>query len=132
VTLRFLVDTDWAIEYLKGRAEIVERLDTTKSAGLGISIISLAELYEGVHYSRDPKQSEEGLNKFLSGVEILGLDAETCRIFGQQRGRLRKEGRLVGDFDTLIAATCLRHNLTLFTNNRRHFEVFEQLTIESL
>jgi tRNA(fMet)-specific endonuclease VapC len=116
-----LVDTDWAIEYLKGRPAVVERLDAARQKGLGISIISLAELHEGVYYSKDPQRSEAGLRKFLSGIEVIGLDEEICRVFGQQRGRLRKEGRLVGDFDTLIAATCLHYDLTLFTNNRRHF-----------
>jgi predicted nucleic acid-binding protein len=34
--------------------------------------------------------------------------------------------------DHLIAASSLRHNLTLLTNNRRHFEHIEGLRIESL
>ncbi len=100
--------------------------------GLGISIISVAELQEGIFYSKDPKRSKLGFEQFLSGVEIVPLDEEICRIFGKERGRLRKVGKRVGDFDTLIAATCIRHSLILFTNNRRHFDVFQDLTIESI
>ena len=132
MTIRFLVDTDWAIEYLRGKSEVVARLKSARQDGLGISIISLAELYEGVHYSRDPEKSETGLRQFLSGLTFVGIDEEICQIFGRERGRLRKEGRRVGDFDTLIAATCLRHNLELFTNNRRHFEVFDNLKFQSV
>lgn len=128
---RSLLDTDWIIDYLKGQEEVVERLSHLWAEGLAISIISLAELYEGVHYSRDPERSESALDDFVSGVEVVGLNMEICRLFGKLRGRLRKSGRLVGDFDILIAATCLRHDLTLFTNNRRQFEVFESLRIES-
>lgn len=39
---------------------------------------------------------------------------------------------MIGDFDLLIAATCLRHGLTLCSNNRRHFEAVEGLQILSL
>ena len=49
-----LVDTDWAIHYLHGRQDIMDRLEVLKHEGLGLSIISLAELYEGIYYSRNP------------------------------------------------------------------------------
>ena len=114
---RCLLDTDWIIDYLKGQTRVVERLNKLWVDGLGISIISLAELYEGVYYSSDPERSGKALDDFLSGVEVIGLDMETCRLFGRLRGQLRQKGQLVGDFDTLIAATCFRHDLTLFTNN---------------
>lgn len=128
---RSLLDTDWIIEYLNGQQAVVERLERVGPEGLAISIISLAELYEGVHYSKDPARSEAALDDFVSGLEVVNLDVQICRLFGELRGRLRKSGRLVGDFDTMIAATCLCRDLTLFTNNRRHFEVFEGLKLES-
>jgi predicted nucleic acid-binding protein len=62
----------------------------------------------------------------------VGIDEEICKRFGQERGKLRKEGRLIGDFDLLIAATCLCHSLTLLTNNRRHFEMIEGLQLLSV
>ena len=92
-------------------------------------MISLAELYEGVHYSQDPATSRAALVRFLSTVTVLPIDAEVCDIFGRERGRLRQRGTMIGDFDLLIAATALRHDLGLGTNNRRHFEVVEGLRI---
>jgi len=79
----------------------------------------------------DQQQNEKGLNDFLTGVSVVGVDDETSRIFGRERGRLRREGRRIADFDLLIASTCLRHNLTLLSNNRRHFEQVEGSTIIS-
>jgi predicted nucleic acid-binding protein len=96
-----------------------------------LSAISAAELWEGVYFSRDPKRSEVMLEEFLSAVVILGLDEEICKRFGQLRGSLRKRGQIIGDFDLLIAATALRHGMTLLTNNRKHFETIAGLQIES-
>lgn len=55
------VDTDWIIDHLNGVAAVTTRLNELRPVGLAVSIISLAELYEGVHYSRDPVRSEIAL-----------------------------------------------------------------------
>jgi predicted nucleic acid-binding protein len=68
----------------------------------------------------------------LEDVSLLGIDEEVCKIFGRARGRLRKAGQLIGDFDLLIAATALHYGLTVLTNNRQHFERVEGLQIESI
>jgi tRNA(fMet)-specific endonuclease VapC len=130
--LQYLIDTDWVIHYLNGRHDIVERLHVLRPDGLGLSVVALAELYEGVYSSRDPEKDEQGLNDFLRGVTVLGLDEETARIFGRERGRLRRAGQLIGDMDLFIAATALQYDLTLLTNNRRHFDRVDGLRIESM
>jgi tRNA(fMet)-specific endonuclease VapC len=130
--VRYLVDTDWVIHYLNGHAEIVSRIQEFGAQGLALSFISLAELYEGVFYSRDPGKGEAGLRAFLRGVVLLGLDDETTRIFGRERGRLRAQGQTISDFDLLIGATAIRHGLTILTNNRRHFELIQDLQIISV
>jgi tRNA(fMet)-specific endonuclease VapC len=131
--MTYLIDTDWAIDHLHQIERVTRRLEELAPEGLALSIISLAELYEGVYYARDPVESEAALQRFLDPeLTILGIDEATCKIFGKERGRLRAAGALVGDCDLLIGATALRHDLILLTNNRRHFERIEGLQIESL
>jgi tRNA(fMet)-specific endonuclease VapC len=132
MTLRYLIDTDWIIDHLNQIERVVNRLQELRPQGLAVSIISVAELYEGVHYSRDPEQSQRALEAFLEDVSVLGIDEEVCKLFGRERGRLRQQGTLIGDFDLLIAATGLHFGLTVLTNNRQHFERVEGLQIESL
>ncbi|MYA49171.1 MAG: type II toxin-antitoxin system VapC family toxin [Chloroflexi bacterium] len=130
--MAFLVDTDWAVDYLRGVSAVAERVAELAADGLGLSIISLAELYEGVYYSRDPEASSGALARFLRIVQVLPIDEAMCRIFARERGRLRAAGASIGDLDLLIGATALRHGLTLLTNNRRHFERLEGLGIVSV
>ena len=117
---------------MKGRRPFIERLRVLEEQGLAISVINLGELYEGVYGATEPEKREQGLKDFLQGVTVFGLDEETCRIFGQERQRLRRAGNLPGDMDLFIGATALRHNLIVLTNNRSHFERIESLRIESL
>jgi len=131
--MTYLIDTDWVIDHLNQIARVTRRLEELAPAGLALSIICLAELYEGVFYSRDPVESNAALQRFLNPeLTMLGVDEETCKIFGKERGRLRTAGALIGDCDLLIGSTALRHNLPLLTNNRRHFERIEGLRIESV
>ena len=130
--MNYLIDTDWSIDYLSGNQSIRDELSRLVIDELGISIVSVAELYEGVLYSYNPVEAESALRRFLEHeVVILGIDSDICRVFGRERGRLRRLGQMIGDMDILIAATCIRHNLTLLSNNRRHFEAIEGLEIIS-
>ena len=81
--------------------------------------------------SRNPTADEHSLRHFLEGVHLLGITSGTCEMFGRLRGKLRSEGRMIPDFDLMIAATALEHDLTLLSNNRRHFERIQGLRIES-
>ncbi len=131
--MKYLVDTDWVIDHLRQEQTVTRKLEELAPEGLAISIVSLAELYEGIFYSRDSEISEAAFRRFLHpDVAVLGLDDESCRVFGMERGRLRREGKIIGDMDLLIASTCLRHNLTLLTNNRRHFETVRGLEVISV
>jgi tRNA(fMet)-specific endonuclease VapC len=128
----FLVDTDWVIDHFNQVKPVTRRLRELQNEGLALSIISVAELWEGVFFSKVPERSEAALEVFLSGVVILVIDEEICKRFGRLRGSLRQQGRVIDDFDLLIAASALRHDLTLLTNNRRHFENIKGFRMESL
>ena len=131
--MKYLIDTDWVIDHLRQQERITKRLEELAPKGLAISIVSLAELYEGIYYSNNPAASEQALQQFLDPeLTILGVDEESAKIFGKERGRLRALGTLIGDCDLLIGATALRHDLTILTNNRTHFERIDGLRLESI
>jgi predicted nucleic acid-binding protein len=102
--LRYFVDTDGAIHWLHGHQRIQERMAELRERGLAFSAVSLAELWEGVCYSRHPQESEKHLHDFLKRVSHIGIDEEMCRLFGKERGRLRAEGRRIGDLSLATKA----------------------------
>ncbi len=131
--MKYLIDTDWVINHLKGEAQIVKKLEELAPEGVAISVISMAELYEGVYYSRDPIKSQKLLDEFLApDLKMLNVEQEICKVFGKERGRLRQQKKMISDFDLLIASTCLYYNLTLLSNNLKHYEMVKGLNIFSL
>ena len=126
-----MVDSDWAIDYMHGIEEVVQSLDELAPQGVGLSIISVAELYDGVVGARDPQRADEELQKFLDNVEVVPLNEPVCRIFAEERVRLRTSGNRIADLDLLIGTTAIYHRLTLLTNNGRRFERMQGLNIIS-
>ncbi len=127
---RYLLDTDWAVDYLAKKPAVVAAINGLPKATLSISAVSVGELHEGVHRSRNPAEKLENLSTFLSRLHVLDVTERTARVFGEQRARLRRKGRLIENLDLLIAATCLEHGLRLLTNNLAHFECIEGLEID--
>lgn len=127
--MRYLGDSDWIADYLVGKQVAAALLERLVSEGIGVSLITLGEIYEGIYHGRDPKRSEAGFRQFLAGVRILPLTRPIIQRFARIRGDLRRKGLLIGDPDLFIAATALHHELTLVTRNRRHFERISDLEV---
>jgi len=126
-----LLDTGWIIRHLRGAPAYTQTLRDLGAQNLAISVVSVAELYEGVHRADEPDAAERAVLTFLSDKAILPITQEICRLFGHHRAHLRQHNQLIGDVDLFIAATCLHHNLTLLTTNLRHFQRIKGLTAVS-
>jgi tRNA(fMet)-specific endonuclease VapC len=51
-------------------------------------------------------------------------------LYAIEKARLRKEGSPIDDFDILIGATAVTHNLTMVTNNTDHFKRIAGIVLE--
>ena len=115
--MKYLVDTDWVIDYLKGIDAAIQLLDVLALDGLAMSVISYGEVYEGIIYGRNVMQHEQAFQGFLEGVSVVSLTESTMKPFARIRGELRSKGQIIGDADILIAATAIDNGLTLLTHS---------------
>jgi tRNA(fMet)-specific endonuclease VapC len=104
MSLSYLIDTDWVIDHFHSVEKVVDKLEELASDGLAVSIISLAELYEGIYYSIDPIGNEGALKEFLGGISVIGIDEGICKVFGKERGELRLKGRTISVSISLLLA----------------------------
>ena len=127
--MRYLVDADWLIDAFIGRPDAVRTLDYLSPEGLAVSIIAVAELYEGAFGTPDPSPTLAAFREFLRGYAILPLTDPAAVRFAQVRATLRQQGQLIPDMDLLIAATAMEADLTLLTRNLRHFTRISDLRL---
>ena len=120
--MKYLVDSDWVVDYLAGKQQAVSLLTSVWLDGIAISLITLGEIYEGIYYGRDPQRSEAVFRQFLRSIDILPLHRSIMQRFARIRGDLRQRGQLIGDPDILIATTALYYDLILLTRNKKHYQ----------
>jgi tRNA(fMet)-specific endonuclease VapC len=128
-----LVDTDTLSEVMRGKSDIV------RSHALGyiaaqyrftFSIITRYEILRGLKARSAASRLAQFERECLSSV-ILPLTDEIVIAAADIYATLYRAGMLIGDADTLIAATALVHGLPLVTNNVDHFRRIERLSVAS-
>lgn len=120
--MKYLVDSDYVAHYLKGRSPATQLLSTLFTDGLAISIITFAEIYEGIYYGQKPDYYAEIFQHFLHGVSVLGITRSIAKEYALIRGNLAHKGQLIDQPDIFIAATARYHNLTLVTRNLKDYD----------
>ncbi len=100
------------------------------SDNLFISEITLAELKYGVANSANPEKNSSTLTTFLSEVEVIPI-FDALDTYASEKTRLKRSGTIIDEFDLLIGATAITHNLTLVTNNTKHFSRLNGILLEN-
>ena len=119
--MKYLVDSDWVIDYLRGKDEAVNLLAGMTDEGIAISILTFGEVYQGILFGRDREHHERVFRNFMRAADVLTLNRSIMRRFAEIRGTLRMQGQTLDVPDLLIAATAIYYNLTLVTRNLTDF-----------
>ena len=125
------LDTDVIIWYFKGDQLIKSKIDAIEKSELFTTTITLCELYRGAFLSQNSEKNLIIVNKLLESINIMGLDAYSCQLYGKIYAELKKSGNLTQDCDLMIAALCIANDKILATRNRKHFDKIKGLKIES-
>ena len=68
-----LIDTNWIIDALNGVAPALGAISRNIPAGIGLSIVSLGELYDGVAHGRDDDPRLAALRTYLTIYDVVAL-----------------------------------------------------------
>jgi len=128
----YLLDTNICISVLKHHSKSLRhRFSVTPD--LSVSSITLAELYFGIENSpaslRGPRR--EQLEIFISLLRVRAFDSDAAGHYGNIRAVLRRQGRLIGNNDLLIAAHARSLGAVVVTNNEREFGRVPDLIVEN-
>ena len=125
----YLLDTDTIIYSLKGHESVQKNLSIYIDESMSLSVITLMELYYGAYKSQKITSNLSKIRILEKTFEIIPTGTESAEIFGILKTDLEKSGNPLDDFDLIIAACAMTYNLTLVTNNYRHFERIDGLKL---
>jgi len=129
--MKYLLDTDTTIYWLKGNVKIEVKAISVGLENIALSIISKAELYFGAYNSDYVDKNINNIQKLSTIIATLPFDEIASENFGKIKSDLKKSGNLIPDTDIMIASIVLANDLTLVTNNTKHFERIASLKIEN-
>jgi len=130
----FLFDTDTITNIVKPRPSqnLLAKLANLSKDQQYISSISISEIVYGAEKSQRPEYHLNNLeNILLPAVNIVGFDTKAAYVCGRIRAELEKRGTPLDLADLEIASIAIANNLTLVTNNVRHFKRVPLLKFEN-
>lgn len=129
--MRYLLDTNICIYWFKGSMGIDKKAVTIDIGDIYVSAITIAELLYGAYNSANIEKNTNKIKEFEDVINVLYLDHKVLEHYAKIKAKLKSDGRIVDDFDILIAATALVNDCILVTNNIKHFERITGLTVEN-
>ena len=127
----YLLDTDICSYAMQRRNPLtVARISAHAVGDLKVSVVTQFELEYGARRSQR-RDLLVVVESFLANVEILPLDFAAARKAAVVRAQLGASGRLIGQYDMLIAGHALSLDATLVTNNVDEFSRVDGLRVEN-
>ena len=126
-----IVDSTVIIDIWRGRSNVKSVLKPYSNQTICISAITLAEIYDGLGYTKEKKsekiylQIKDQIEKVLSEFHIIPLNSQILQESGSLKGHLRARGITLDLADCIIGTTAKLMSVEkLITRNIRHFQDF--------
>ena len=117
----YLLDSDVIIQYFRDDPNTVNLIDSLGSKiKLWISVLSLVEVKSGVKSNVKYK-----INSFFNYAKIVPVNLAIGNLAADYMKEFKKKNKIIFLVDAVIAATCIVHDLTLVTYNKRDYPMKE-------
>ncbi len=101
--------------------------EKVRAEPLCTTIVNAYELAKGAMLTKNPEENLKLVHELLSELVILELDLESVDLASKLYSELSARGKLLGEFDILIASICMARSQSLVTNDS-DFASFTKLT----
>jgi predicted nucleic acid-binding protein len=129
--VKFLLDTNICVYWLKGNEHIEQKILSVGLDNVALSFVNVSELYYGAYKSQRVDANLSLIRQLTGQLSVIESDEAISEMFGDMKATLEKAGTIIDDADLFIAACARVHGLTLVTNNVKHFKRIKGLKLEN-
>ncbi len=130
--MKYMLDTNICIYLIKQKpVQVMKRFSACAIGEIGVSAITVSELWYGVAKSARHKVNGRALAQFLLPLTIAAFDEAAAEAYGTLRTTLERAGQPIGAMDMLIAAHAVSMDIVLVTNNLGEFSRVPGLMVEN-
>ena len=129
--MAYLIDTDIIIFALRGDKTVLAKFEENKNIPISISMITYAELVFGAKRSGNEQKNMLKVNRIREIYPVEELNIGIMELFADIKANMYSKAMRIEDMDLFIAATAIYNDLTLVTNNTKHFKNISLLKLEN-
>ena len=129
--MAYLIDTDIIIFALRGDKTVLAKFEENKNIPISISMITYAELVFGTKRSQNERTNMLKVNRIREIYPVEELNIGIMELFADIKANMYSKAMRIEDLDLFIAATAIYNDLTLVTNNTKHFKNIPLLKLEN-
>ena len=129
--MKYLLDTNVCIQILKGDSDrIKSKIATIPNEKISIPSVVRYELFYGAYKSNNQEKTLSRIIEFLDTFDTAEFNDDVAQVCGKIRASLEKKGKPIGPYDLMIAATAMKNDFVLISNNTREFHRIENIKLE--
>ena len=129
--MAYLIDTDIIIFALRGDKTVLAKFEENKNIPISISMITYAELVFGAKRSQNERTNMLKVNRIREIYPVEELNIGIMELFADIKANMYSKAMRIEGMDLFIAATAIYNDLTLVTNNTKHFKNIPLLKLEN-
>ena len=130
VTPRYMIDTNVAIDLLRGTHSLDRQRFITAEGAIAVSSTTVMDLEFGIERSARPATNRSEVTALLSRLVILPFGQPAAEHAGRIRADLASRGLSIGPYDCLLAGHARSAALTMVTHNTAEFSRVPGLLVE--
>lgn len=125
-----VLDTTVIVALLKGKSETVAKINELQenNDNLSITIITAYELLKGAYLSAKPQENTLIVKEAIANLQVLELSPQACVEAAEIFSELKNTGKIISEFDVLIAAIAKTNNESILTYDK-HFKTISGLRL---
>ena len=128
----YLLDTCVLSDFVRGNQATQNKLKSCDPSTIAISTLTVMEIEYGLKRIPQRRQAiDHVLEPLYQAVTILDFCENCAMTAAQLRFYLSQEGKPIGPYDYLIAATSLTHKFVMVTANFKEFDRVKGLKVEN-
>jgi len=121
-----IIDTDVLIEILDRKSEkgdaALKKIENTGEEVV-ITALNLHEIVYGLY------KYGKGIIREIEQMETLGYTRDDALLSAKLELECERRGKKASRIDSMIAAMAINRNAKVFTFNKKHFQVFSNLSL---
>jgi tRNA(fMet)-specific endonuclease VapC len=86
--MKYILDTDWIIHLLAGSKEAEEKIQHLDPDDIVISLITVAEVYEGAFSYANPEEHLQIFRSFVNNFQLINFNLPIMEKFAEVRSYL--------------------------------------------